>query len=260
MNQRALFLFIVFVILGSSMWYLFRSAPSTGPKYRDLETIIIGTNSEYQPYTFIKNDTLTGLDIDIATEVMNRLGKKFTFKDMAFDALIPEIQMGSTHMIAAGVTPTPLREKVVSFTTPHIEGQHLYIVTRNKDTNIHTIDDLQNKEVLVNEGYFADTFISQLPNIEIIRLSSPLISDGLLALKNGRGDAFIASKSSLDPAMQKQGVNTFRLIKLDETDEVVALAVSKKYPDLLERINEIIKQMKEDGTLKKLLKKWNVND
>src|SRR5579862_9191815 len=65
-------------------------------------TIVIGTNAEFPPFSFIdEQGAVTGFDIDVAKEVFKRLGKQMTIKDMAFDMLIPEIQQGSIHVIAA---------------------------------------------------------------------------------------------------------------------------------------------------------------
>ena len=60
----------------------------------DPTKIIVGTNAEYPPFSFVKNDTIVGFDIDIAQEVCKRLNKKMVLIDMPFDALLPKIQLG----------------------------------------------------------------------------------------------------------------------------------------------------------------------
>src|SRR6185369_11452130 len=83
-------------------------------------TLIVGTNAEFPPYCYIENNIIVGFDIDIAKEVAQRLGKSIQFKDMPFDALIPDIILGNVDFVAAGMSYTEERAKRVSFTRPYL--------------------------------------------------------------------------------------------------------------------------------------------
>ena len=49
---------------------------------------------------------------------------------MPFEALIPEIQLGNIHVIAAGITPTKERAQRTLFTRPHLAaGNPLIIIS-----------------------------------------------------------------------------------------------------------------------------------
>ena len=118
--------FGVLLLGGLVFWYLKKPAV-----YVDQNILNVGTNVEYQPFSFLdERDEIVGFDIDIAKEVCARLGKKCVFHTMSFDALIPEIQLGTIHMIAAGMSPTPERAERVFFTQPHLIGQPLVVVYR----------------------------------------------------------------------------------------------------------------------------------
>ncbi len=116
-----------------------------------------------------------------------------------------------------------------------------------------------NKTVVVNQGYTADQFVTNLGVIDIVRLSTPLISTGLLALNSGQADVFIASKSSLQPFLKQQKDN-YTITPLAGTAESSAIAVSKKYPALFTAIESTISDMIRDGTMTTLQKKWNLHD
>src|SRR5580704_2849514 len=87
--------------------------------------LLVGTNAEFAPYSFIDNGQIVGFDIDVAQEVAQRLGKTITFKDMPFESLLPELQLGRIEIIAAGITPTQERAQKVLFTKPYVEGDKL---------------------------------------------------------------------------------------------------------------------------------------
>lgn len=249
----------IVIILGAITllaWYFSRTNIISSQE-PEIDTLIIGTNAEFAPFTFIENDEIVGFDIDIAKEIAKRLDKKIKFKNMSFVALIPEIQLGSIHIIAAGMTPTLEREKRVFFTQPHFDKDPLIAVQPLHKEKINQITDLANKSVIVNQGYTADRYVSGIKEIkDVTRLSSGTVSTAMLALQSGKADAYIASYSSLQPYLEKYGTDGFQFTPLSGTEELYALAVSKKYPKLYEQIQATIAAMEKDGTLKSLRDKW----
>lgn len=218
-------------------------------------TIIVGTNAEYQPYSFVQDGHITGFDIDLIKELAHRLGKEIVLKDMAFTTLLPDLQMGSLQVIATGMSPTPERSQHVLFLEPHHTGDPLVLITP-KGSNITSLEMLKNKTILVNEGFTADTFISKLPNIDILRL--PSVADAFLTLKNGRADAFVSAESAVQPFFALYGKEDWSVNVIPDTEDTAALAVSKKYPALYEELQRELAKMKADGTVAKLQKKWGL--
>jgi arginine/lysine/histidine transporter system substrate-binding protein len=265
MKKTSLYI-IIALILGASaiLWYKAEKKIITAPS---LDTIIVGTNSEFQPFSFKENDTIVGFDIDVITEVLKRLNKDIIFKDMPFDALLPEIQLGNIYVIAAGITPTPERAQRALFTRPHLAtGNPLVIIALRPSfaeasadkQALTTLDDLVGKTVVVNEGYVADSYMSEQPGVHLIRLSSSAISDSMLALKSGRADAVVAALHSVNPYFAKHDRTEFSITPIPGTEESSAFAISKHYPELRDYIQITLDRMKEDGTLDTLKRKWNL--
>lgn len=224
-----------------------------------IDTLIVGTNAEFQPFSFIENNQIVGFDIDVIKEAAKRLNKKLSLVNMSFSALIPELQLGNIYVIAAGMTPTEQRAKRTFFTAPHFTGDPLLAIQKNNAPEISKPSELEGKTVAVNQGYTADNYLSDLGNLSMVRLSSPLISMGLLAINSGQADVYVASKSSLMPFLEKEHKN-YTISTLEGTGESSALAVSKKHPNLFAALETTLNQMRQDGTLEKLQKKWKLND
>lgn len=235
-------------------WTLIRR-PSNPVDLDSKNTLIVGTNSEFPPFSFKEKDTLIGFDIDVLEAIGQRLNKKIVFKDMPFDALIPAIQLGDIHMIAAGISPTPERSQKVFFTEPIFKGSPLVIVVSKNNHSINNILDLVGKTVVVNEGYFADMYISKIAGINVYRLSTALISEGLMALQSGRADAFVAALTSVKPFLIKNQ-DAITLHPIADTNESDNLAVSKHYPQIFEEVQAVISMMKQEGSLKTIKQKW----
>jgi len=254
--KKASLLIIIALILATSA-IVWKKANKKIISTSDIETIIVGTNAEFQPFSFKENDVITGFDIDIITQALTRLGKQMVIKDMPFDALLPEIQLGNIHVIAAGITPTEERAKRALFTRPHLTSDSLVIITP-KNKSLVSLDDLKNKTVVVNEGYVSDSFMSEQPGINTLRLSSAAVSDGMLALESGRADAFVTALNPMKPYFAKYDSNEFSITAIPGTEESSALAISKHYPELRSSLQRTLDRMEEDGTLAILKKKWDL--
>jgi arginine/lysine/histidine transporter system substrate-binding protein len=226
--------------------------------YKPLEkTLIVGTSADFPPFAFRdKNNTIVGFDIDVIKEIGKRLNLDVDIQDKPFNTLLPAIDHGQIHVIAAGMTPTPEREKRASFTKPYLTGNPLLIVTLPTAPTITSIEDLKGKDVIVNTGYTADGYISQIPTINVIRIAS--VADALTALEQGKGFAFVSARFSLMPYIQ-DNQERFNYFHLQETDEQSALAISKKLPpEFAQQVQNALNAMQADGTLDALKLKWKV--
>jgi len=258
MKKISLFIIITLIIATTAaIWY--KAEKTVAPAAPELETVIVGINTEFPPFSFKHDDQFTGFDIDIIKEVFKRLGKEILFKDLPFDALIPEIQLGNIQVIAAGITPTKERAQRALFTQPHLTGNPLIIISLKNNSLFTSAEELRGKTVAVNEGYVADSYMSEQPGIDLLRLSSALVSDGILALESGRADAFVTATYSMKPYFDKYSIDTFNVSPIADTEETSAFAVSKHYPDLRNDIQETLNEMQTDGTLDALKRKWNLS-
>lgn len=250
-------LFFIALLLSSILILYCIKKPITETNNGNYPVLLVGTNAEYKPFCFIENGEIMGFDIDVIKEIAKRLDKQLVIKDLSFDALLPELQLGNLHIVAAGMTPTKKRGKIVLFTKPHFEGSGFVLYVK-RNSSITSIDDLKGKTIAVNEGYTTDIFISQFPDITILRLSAASVAEGLLALQSGRTDAFLVAESVIKPLLNKEIAEQYNAITISDTMESTAFAVSKHHASLLPLIDKEIEAMKKDGTIEKLVKKWNL--
>ena len=111
-----------------AVWYLANKSHSSTQKI-PANVLVVGTNTEYAPFSFVEDNNPTGFDIDLIHEIAKRMNKTIELKDMPFDALIPAMQLGSIQVIAAGITPTAERAQRIIFTKPYLVGDPLLIVS-----------------------------------------------------------------------------------------------------------------------------------
>ncbi len=218
--------------------------------------LVIGTNASFPPFEFIKDGTLQGFDIDLSNEIAHRLKKEVEYRDLAFDGLLLELVTNRVQVLAAGMTPTPKRAEKMFFTQPYIEADPLVVITLSGAPAIQRLSDLKDKEIIVNDGFTAETFMEAQKDIVLKRLSTP--AEAFLALKMQRGYAYVSSRSAVQPFFDQHGTEAFTIFTIPEAADSYALAVSKKHPELLDNINKVLDAMQKDGTLKKLREKWHL--
>ena len=88
----------------------------------------MATNAEFPPYEYYESDEITGLDVDFAQAICDKLGMELEIEDMAFDSIIPAVNSGKADMGVAGMTVTPDREKEVLFSDSYYSSKQVIIV------------------------------------------------------------------------------------------------------------------------------------
>lgn len=261
---------IILILFGAGfyIWYKFYSYKYGQEKSHTIsckvtsgdDTLIVGTAADFPPFSFIdKSDEIVGFDIDIVKEIARRLNANIKIVDRQFSMLLPQIQLGQIQIIAAGMTPTAERAKKIRFTKPYLKHNPLVIASlKSRNLNINSLEDLKSKSAIVNTGYTADAYISDLSeskNINIIRLSK--VEDAIIALNHGKADVFITAQLTLKPYLKDTGLEKYNIFIIPNTCETSSLGISKLVPQaLFEKIEQAIQNMKKDGTLKSIKQRW----
>ena len=249
MNNKYVILLVALLASISSLLFWKKS------KTHEDDALIVGTNPNFPPFEFTRNGEIVGFEIDLMNEVAKKIGKKIMYKDLAFDALLLEINFGRIQAIAAAMTPTPERTKQVLFTKPYLEHDPLVVISLATHP-ITTLDDLKGKEVVVNDGYTAESYMAQNKNVVLKRLPTP--AEAFLALKAGRAHAYVSARSAVQPFFDQYGTMLFNIFVIPDASDSYALAISPRHPELQADIQKALDSLEADGTLKELKKKWHL--
>ncbi len=213
-------------------------------------TLVMATNAEFPPYEYWSGNEIVGIDVEIAGVIAEELGMELKIEDMDFNSIVNAVASGKADIGAAGMTIMPDRLENVNFTDTYAKATQVVIV--KEDSDIKTPADLEGKEIGVQLGTTGDMYAEDVEPAAIERYNKGF--EAIQALSQGKIDAVIIDK---EPA--KVFVSETKGLKmLDEayTDEDYAIAVAKNNTELLNKINEILADMKTSGKLQEIVDKY----
>lgn len=219
------------------------------------ETLVMGTNAEFEPFEYRENDQIVGYDIDTAAEIASFVGLELKVEDMDFDSLITALVSGKVDMVIAGMSIDPERAEVVDFSNPYYSATQVIIVKKDGAT-VASSEDLAGKKVGVQQGTTGDDYVSEeIEGVDVNRFKKAV--DAAIELSNGKLDAVVLDEQPAKRIVEQNEALTI----LDEalTEEEYAIAVRKNNPVLLKAINDCLAELEENGTKDALLTKYALN-
>ena len=94
------------------------------------ETIVMGTNAEFEPFEYMEGDQIVGFDVEVVKEIGADLKQNLKIENMNFDSLINALVSGKIDMIIAGMTVTEEREQSIDFSEPYYTSTQVIIIRK----------------------------------------------------------------------------------------------------------------------------------
>lgn len=222
----------------------------------DKEVIIIGVDDKFAPMGFRDEDNeLTGFDIDYAKAAAEYMGVEVKFQPIDWKTKENEIQSDRIDLIWNGYTITPEREEKVDFTRPYLENAQVVAVL--VDSEIEELADLEGEVVGLQGLSSAMDALEGNPIYEKVAEITEF-ADNVLALsdlKSGRVAAVVIDEVVIDYYMALEE-DTFRVLDESLAPEQYGVGVKKGRTELLDRLQEALDEMNEDGTAGKISEQW----
>lgn len=230
----------------------------------DLETIqergylIVAVKDNWRPLGFIDEaGELAGLEIDIAVRLAEELFDDPTAIEFVPVSNLERLTMvlnDEVDMTIAGVAITPMRQRVVDFSSPYYLDGTAFL-TRNPQ--IRELADLQQGAIALIEGSAAVAHVNYtLPTAELIGVPSYLAA--YETLETGQADALAADLTVLSGWVQEYP--DYRLLPGVLTAEPLAIVMPKgnQYIELRRFVNEEIEAWHADGWLEERTTAWRL--
>ena len=93
-------------------------------------TLVMATNATFDPYEYIENGEVVGIDAEFAKALCDKLGYDLEIEDMEFDSIIAAVNSGKADFGMAGMTVTPERQEQIDFTDTYCTAAQSIIVLK----------------------------------------------------------------------------------------------------------------------------------
>lgn len=213
----------------------------------------VGLEGDWQPFSFHnENDELVGYDTEVAKAVAEKIGVKAEITEAPWDGLLTGLSTGVYDVVVNGVDVTDERKQSFDFSDPYAYD-HIDLVVKTDNNDIKTFDDLKGR---VSTNSTGSTYAELGEKYGATIKNVPTLAETMELVKNGTADATINADTSIQDYFNTTGEASLKVVdRLDEVTEY-AIPVKKGNISLRNAINDALKELRDDGTLKSLSEKY----
>jgi len=244
-------------------------AGETLDRVKSKGVLVLSSDAAYPPQSFLNdNNEMDGFDVDVAREIAKRMGVELEIVTPAWEIITAGKWGGRWDISVGSMTPTETRAEVLDF--PAVYYYTPASFAAHEDSNADSVSDLNGKKIGVCGGCTYEFYLKK--DLVIDAEGAPPFSydvnpgeirtyetdtNALDDLRLGDGVRLDAVLSAL-PTIQEAIKNGYPLKVVGDPVfyEPLAVATDKGDPEFDARLAEIVKAMREDGTLARLSKKW----
>lgn len=201
--------------------------------------------------------SMTGLDIDVATYVVNSIAAENGWEEPTIDwRETPSaqretlIQNGEVDLIAATYSINPGRSESVNFGGPYLLT-HQALLVQESNSEISGLDDLDGKILCSVTGSTPAQKVKEaLPSVQLQEYDT--YSSCTEALRQGNVDALTTDATILN-GYSAQSPGNFRVVELEQdgepfTNEYYGIGLAKDDTEGTDAINTALEAMFDDGS------------
>jgi len=269
--RKILFLFLTVVLFGSTISLAscgVNDNPATVVNQPTIDriqqrgTILIGTTGDYRPLSFREADgTYWGFGIEVAGQIAKRLGVSIQFVPTSWPTLSTDVTSNpqAFDLAIGGITITDARKQTMLMSEGYLANGKTILCRASEADRYQKLADIDKPEVrvMVNPGGLNEKFANQnLTHATIIVHDKNEEIPSLIA--EGQADVMITEITEAPYYIQTDSRLAAPLLNSPFTHGEIGVLMKKGQGDLLQLVNDMICQMKQDGTLRLLHEKYGL--
>lgn len=243
-------LLIICLAVVITLSFSFGAYANSLKRVKKAEEISFAMSGAYPPFNYYNDkNELVGFDVDVAAEIADRLGVEPKYVTTSWAGITEGLRAKRYDAILGSMAITPERLKVVNFSIPYYFSGAQLIVRKGSD--IQKPKEIKGKTVGIATG---TTFREDAKKLG----ANVRLYDGdnqtMMELLNGRIDGVISDRV-VGLNFKRKGYDVKLAGNLLRKEDI-AVALRKEDDSLLVKINMILLNMHQDGTLAEISQKW----
>jgi two-component system, sensor histidine kinase and response regulator len=216
--------------------------------------IIIGTEADYPPYSFLDASGVpTGFNVELSHAVAEVMGFEVTIMYAPWGEVRDSLQKKNIHAIA-GMYFSPERAKSVEFSAPFLTIVHS-VFARKNGAAVTSIEQVRGKELIVMEGDIMHDYASKDGLTEKLVVAQTQ-SQVLQLLSSGKHDYALGAKLPGVYWINKLKLTNIAPVGPPIQPSAYCYAAQKGDVALMNRLSEGLAMLKQNGQYKEIYDKW----
>ncbi|MFT4063793.1 ABC transporter substrate-binding protein [Paraburkholderia sp.] len=230
--------------------------------------IVAAIVPNYPPFEFKDpaTDKLTGFDVDLGEALAAKLGVKLQWEETSFDQMMNAVATKRVDMILSGMTDLPARRGTVTFVDYIMTGPQFYTL-KTKMGDFPNMAALCGKHVGTSRRTSFPADIATWSDANCVKAGKPPVvvvgtdgsADARLQLRQNRIDAAVQGGETL-PYQNSLDENAYAPIGKMFVSQYTGIGIATDNAALSKALAGALDQLIADGTYKKLLAKWHLQD
>lgn len=226
-------------------------------RIRQAGVLRVGLDASYPPFEEIDETTgeIRGFDVDLARELVRRLGVEAEIVNSGWDGLYDALEAGHFDAVISGLVYDPWQTDRVAYSISYFNAGQVLVVHEDRQL-IAQVGDLPGHTLGVEVGSEGDVQGHELSKRlhDLTLRPYPASSEVLNAVERYEVDAGLVDAISARQFIRAGG--KVRIVGEPLSDELYVVAVRLQDKALLQAINATLMEMRDDGTLARLVDKW----
>lgn len=240
-----------------------QSATGDWSYIQDKGDLVIGI-TYFEPMNYKdENGELTGFETEFAQSVCEKLGVKATFQKIDWDSKEVELNAKTIDCIWNGLTINDDRQTNMGISTPYMENKQV-MVTKAENADKFAKAEAVKGATVVAEKKSAGEEVAESDEFfkEANYVSVDSQAKALLEVKSGTADiAVIDYVMSIGTIANGTDYADLKVVEgKDFAQEQYGIALRKGDTETLEKINNAIQDVANEGKLEEIAKKYNLQD
>ena len=214
----------------------------------------MGINTDFPPYEFVDSKgEAQGFDVDLLRGVAQATGLNIRFQAGPWDQIRGDLEAGRIDMLA-GMLRSKERERYATFSSPCLVVFY-GIFVRKGSNDIHTLEDLRGRQVLVENGSQMHEYLTSLGFVrEIVAAESEPAA--LKSLASGAHDAALVPLLMGAMQMRDAGITNVHRTGDAIYSRDLCFAVTQGNQELLGKLNTGLAILNQTGEYSHIYKHW----
>lgn len=259
MKNKYVFKIILLLVVIICMNYIVLSnrKGSTGALSKDV--ITVGMELKFPPFETVDDKgNPTGVSVDLANALGEKIGKKIEVKSIDYPSLVPALQSNNIDMIISSMTITDERLQSIDFSDEYAKSDLGLLISSKSEVQTYKDLDSDKFTIAVKQGNLGAMWAKKhAPKAKIKEFSE--VPAAMLDVNNGSSDVFI-----YDPLTLIEGSTTLSNVKINIAPlpgvNGWGIGIRKDEEELKNKLNTGLKELKEDGFFEEMRKKYLKDD